>query len=84
MAKNKHILGLHTKEERQHAYTLVNQVYQRALKDLAEAPHTPSYALGYVAAVADLLRAEGEDEELMNILDGMRDDLLEKSDIPVG
>jgi len=79
MRASKHVLGLHTKEERKHAYTLVSHIYQLAM--LKEASrHDVYYALGYVDAVLDLMKAEASgDEELVDILVGMRDALLEKS-----
>jgi len=75
MRASKHVLGLHTKEERKHAYTLVSHIYQFAMLR-----HDVYYALGYVDAVLDLMKAEASgDEELVDILVGMRDALLEKS-----
>lgn len=78
----KHVLGLDTKEERRHAYTLVQRVYQKALRtdELVEY----SYALGYIEAVGDLLVAEAPDQkELLKLLAGMQAELLRRGAIPV-
>jgi hypothetical protein len=83
MAKNKHVLGLHTEKERKHAYGLVNRIYRVAmLKETSR--YDATYALGYVEAVIDLLNAEAPaeaNEELGELLMKMRSDLLEKSAI---
>jgi len=61
----KHVLGLHTQEERKKAYAMARKIYQRALHggatDLA-------YATGYVEAILDLFREEAPDPEFITIL----------------
>ena len=81
MAKKGHVLGLHTEQERQHAYSLARRIYQRALKDLTHGPvpRGADYAIGYIEAIADLIHAEAEDPELLQQLVDMRDELLGKS-----
>jgi hypothetical protein len=82
MAARGHILGLHTKDERQHAYGLVSHMYRFAMLKEASA-HDVHYSLGYVEAVLDLLKKEApDDEELVGRIVDMRDALLEKSAIP--
>lgn len=80
MAKGRHVLGLHTKDERQYAYKLAWRAYQKALR-VRSAPEY-NYALGYIQAIGDLLVVEApEDKELLGAIGDMQNDLLEKSAI---
>ncbi len=71
MAKRRHIMGLHTKSEREQAYGLAKRAYDTAIKR----GHL-AYGLGYIEAISDLLRQEApEDHELLNLLMDMYGDL---------
>jgi len=81
----KPFLGLHTKEERQHAYKLVYRVYQRALRAIQKGPSSAdfNYALGYIEAIGDLVTAEAPDDtELLGLIGDMQRDLHDKYEIP--
>lgn len=78
----KHVLGLHTKEERRNAYTLAQRAYQKALR--TDALPEYNYALGYIEAIGDLLAAEApDDKELLSLLGDMQGELLNRGAIPV-
>lgn len=82
----KHVLGLHTKEERQHAYALAQRAYQKAMRAMQKGPGVPefNYALGYIEAIGDLLTAEHpEDTELLGLLGHMQHELYNTHNIPV-
>jgi len=79
----KHVLGLHTQEERKKAYAMARKIYQHALLAFERHGKTDdlAYATGYVEAILDLFREEAPDPEFMTILVQMRDDLVLKSPI---
>jgi hypothetical protein len=72
MAK-KHVLGLHTKEERQNAYRKVKAVYDEAVR--SGGPLRYAYGIGYIEAVLQLGKEEAEDSEFMRVLGELLDDL---------
>lgn len=72
------VMGLHTKEERQGAYTRAYDAYQKALRTRSVPEY--NYALGYIEAIGDLLVAEApDDKELLGLIGDMQSDLLEKA-----
>jgi len=81
----KHALGLHTKEERQQAYTLARRAYQKALRAMQHGPAVPefNYALGYIEAIGDLASTEApEDKEFLGLIGDMQRELYNKHEIP--
>lgn len=82
---SKHVLGLHTKEERQHAYTLARRAYQKAMRAMQRGSGVPefNYAIGYIEAIGDLLAAEHpEDNELLGLIGDMQRELYGTHKIP--
>lgn len=71
----KHVLGLHTKDERNTAYTLARHEYNKAVND----PGRIDYASGYIQAILDLLQQEAPNEsELVGVLFEMEEDLARR------
>lgn len=70
MAK-KHVMGLHTKPERERAYELAKRAYDTSIKR-----GMPLYGLGYLEAVLDLVKDEAPDDvELVGYLTQLWEDL---------
>jgi hypothetical protein len=76
----KHVLGLHTKEERQKAYGMLQRVYQKALR--TDSIPEYNYALGYIEAIGDLVSAEApDDKELLGLIGDMQSVLFDKTTV---
>lgn len=76
----KHFLGLDTKEERQKAYSLARQAYQKALRTDSQPEY--NYALGYIEAIGDLVSAEApDDKELLGLIGDMQSVLFGKTTV---
>jgi hypothetical protein len=77
MAKqsNRHVMGLHTKSERERAYALAKRAYDTSVKR-----GLLLYGLGYIEAIMDLVRDEApDDQELLGYLGQMYEDLTIRS-----
>lgn len=74
MAAKRHVMGLHTREERNKAYGMAKQEYELAIK--GGGPLNRVYGLGYLQAILDLAEKEAPDErELYNLTFDLWDDL---------
>jgi len=57
----RHVLGLHTKQERQKAYGMAKKRYEYAMKNKSE--NNIAYALGYIDAIIELAKDEYPDDK---------------------
>lgn len=81
----KNALGLHTKEERQHAYTIAHRAYRKAMRAMQHGPGVPefNYALGCIEAIGDLALVEApDDKELLGLLGDMQSELYRTHTVP--
>lgn len=78
MAKNRASLGLHTKPEREKAYTEAFARYQYAINHIADNPAYLHFAEGYIQAIRDMAKTESSDRDFIDALEYLITDLQER------